>query len=57
MSDMAAKDKLQTPSGMAGLVRYEEDSESKIKLEPKTVIFISVAIIIIEILLFAFFPI
>lgn len=54
---MAAKDKLKTPSGMAGLVRYEEDTESKIKLEPRTVIFVSVAILIIEILLFAFFPI
>ena len=48
MSDMAAKDKLRTPSGMAGLVRYEEDAESKIKLEPRMVIFISVAIIILE---------
>jgi preprotein translocase subunit Sec61beta len=57
MRVMAAKDKLKTPSGMAGLVRYEEDTESKIKLEPRTVIFVSVAILIIEILLFAFFPI
>ena len=51
-----AKEKLQTPSGMAGLVRYEEDAESKIKLEPRMVIFISVAIIIFEILMFFFFP-
>ena len=51
-----AKEKLQTPSGMAGLVRYGEDAESKIKLEPRMVIFISVAIIIFEILMFLFFP-
>lgn len=53
---MAEKDKLKTPSGMAGLVRYEEDAESKIKLEPKMVIFISIALIILEILMFMFFP-
>ena len=54
---MASKDKLRTPSGMAGLVKYQEDAESKIKLEPRMVIFISIAIIVIEILLFFFFPI
>lgn len=52
-----AKEKLQTPSGMAGLVRYEEGAESKIKLEPRMVIFISIALIIFEILMFFFFPI
>jgi preprotein translocase subunit Sec61beta len=46
---------MKTPMGAAGLVRYEEDAESKIKMEPKIVIFIAVAIIIMEIVLFTFF--
>lgn len=52
---MADKKKLQAPTGMAGLVRYEEDTESKFKLEPKIVVFIAVAIIILEIILFSIF--
>ena len=39
---MADKKKMRTPSGMAGLVRYEEDAESKLKLEPKIVVFVGV---------------
>ena len=53
---MAKKDKMKTPSGMAGLVRYEEDTESKIKIEPRIIIVISVLIILLEILLFRLFP-
>ena len=52
---MVDKKKLRAPSGMAGLVRYEEDTESKIKLEPKIVVFVAIAVIILEILLFSFF--
>jgi preprotein translocase subunit Sec61beta len=52
---MADKKRLTTPSGMAGLVRYEEDTESKFKIEPKIVVFISIAIIILEIILFSLF--
>ncbi len=52
---MVDKKKLRAPSGMAGLVRYEEDAESKIKLKPKIVVFIAVAIIILEIILFSLF--
>ena len=52
---MSEKKKMQAPTGMAGLVRYEEGKESKIKLEPKVVVAIAVAIIVLEIILFAFF--
>ncbi len=52
---MADKKKLRTPTGMAGLVRYEEGAESKIKMEPKIVVFIGVAVIILELILFSFF--
>ncbi|NIM47584.1 MAG: preprotein translocase subunit Sec61beta [Candidatus Aenigmarchaeota archaeon] len=52
---MADKKKLRAPTGMAGLVRYEEDTESRIKLEPKIIVFIAIAIIFLEILLFSLF--
>ena len=51
-----AEKKMHTPMGAAGLVRYEEGPESKIKLQPQIVIFIATAIIILEIVLFAAFP-
>ena len=50
-----AKKNLRTPSGTAGLVRYEEDAESKFQLEPKMIIFISVAMIVLEVILFLLF--
>jgi len=50
---MAEKQKLRSPSGVAGIVRYdEEDKESLIKLKPIHVVGISIALIILEILLF-----
>jgi preprotein translocase subunit Sec61beta len=55
---MTQKDALgKTPSGMAGLMRYEEDSESKLKLDPKIVVFACVAIIILEALMIYFLPV
>jgi preprotein translocase subunit Sec61beta len=52
---MSKKDNMRTPMGSAGLVRYDEDTESKIKMEPKVVIFIGVAIVALEVVLFALF--
>jgi preprotein translocase subunit Sec61beta len=52
---MSNKDKMKTPMGSAGLVRYDEDNESKLKMEPKVVVFISVAIVVLEIILFTMF--
>jgi preprotein translocase subunit Sec61beta len=54
---MAEKQKLRSPSSVAGIVRYdEEDKESLIKLKPMHVIGISVALIILEIILFLMIP-
>jgi preprotein translocase subunit Sec61beta len=47
----------KTPAGTAGLMRYEEDTESKLKLEPKIVVFACVAIIILEALMIYFLPV
>jgi preprotein translocase subunit Sec61beta len=54
---MAEKQKLKSPSGVAGLVRYdEEDKESIIKLKPIHVIGISIALIVLELILFLMMP-
>jgi preprotein translocase subunit Sec61beta len=45
---MAEKQRMQAPSGMAGLVRYEETDESLIKLKPEHIVAIAAALIIIE---------
>ena len=45
------------PSGMGGLVRYSEESESKIKLKPNHVIIMIILIIIFVLILNVFFPI
>jgi preprotein translocase subunit Sec61beta len=51
---MSKKDRMNTPMGSAGLVRYDEGSESKIKMGPKVVIFIGIALVVIELLMFTF---
>jgi preprotein translocase subunit Sec61beta len=53
---MAEKQKLRAPSGMAGLVKYEDEGESLIKLKPINVVEIGIALIILEVLLFLAFP-
>lgn len=50
--NMAEKQKLQAPSGMAGLVRYYEEDKSLIKLKPEHVIAICVGLVILEVFLF-----
>jgi preprotein translocase subunit Sec61beta len=55
---MAEKQKLRSPSGIAGLVRYdEEDKESIIKLKPIHVIGICIALVVLETILFLMMPI
>ncbi len=49
-----ADNKIQMPSGMGGLVRYSDESGSKIQFKPGTVIVFIVLIIIIEVLLHAY---
>jgi len=41
---MAKRDKVYIPTGIGGLIRYGEEEESKIKLKPEQVIYISLAI-------------
>jgi preprotein translocase subunit Sec61beta len=53
---MAEKQKLRPPSGVAGLVRYDEAEESLIKMKPIYVFGFAVALIIIEIILFLAVP-
>jgi len=54
---MSDKKKLRAPMGMAGLVRYDEEEESLIKLKPEFVVAIGVALIIIELILLFLVPI
>ena len=54
---MAEKQRMQAPSGMAGLVRYYEEENSLIKLKPQHVIEICVGLMIMEILIFVLLPI
>ena len=56
MINMAEKEKLRAPTSMAGLVRYEEEEESLIKLKPEHVVIIVTALIVIE-LVFIFLKI
>lgn len=46
-----AKNKINMPSGGAGITRYFEDSESKIEFKPGHVIVLAVVVILIVIAL------
>lgn len=46
-----AREKIQMPSGMGGLVRYFDEYKSKIEFKPGHIIVLVVIIIIIEIIL------
>ena len=46
-----AKDRIQMPSGMGGLVRYFDEYKSKIEFKPGHIIVLVVIIIIIEVIL------
>jgi preprotein translocase subunit Sec61beta len=46
-----AQDKIQLPSGMGGLVRYSEESSSKVEFKPGTIILFIILVILIEVLL------
>ena len=45
---MAEKQRMQAPTGMAGLVRYEETEESLIKLKPEHIVALAAGLIVIE---------
>ena len=46
-----AKEKIQMPSGMGGLMRYSEEYKSSFMFKPGTVLFLIVLVFIIEFLL------
>ena len=48
---MAKKDKSRLPSGMGGLVRYDEELKDSIKLKPEYVIYFSLGVIVLELVL------
>lgn len=48
---MAKDDKVYMPSGMGGLIRYSEEEEQLIRLQPKHVIAISAGIVVFELLI------
>jgi len=48
---MAKDKKTRMPSGMAGLVRYDEELKNAPKIKPKWVIVFSLSLIIIEVIL------
>jgi preprotein translocase subunit Sec61beta len=48
---MAKKDSFRMPTGMAGLVRYGEESKEQIKVKPKHVIVFCIVIVILELIL------
>ena len=53
---MAEKQKLRAPTTAAGLVKYEDEEESLIKLKPVHVVGIAVGLIILELILFSMVP-
>jgi preprotein translocase subunit Sec61beta len=54
---MAQKSEMRTPSGVAGLVRYDEDDHSYIKLKPMYVVAIAVVMVVIEAIMMYALPI
>jgi len=49
-----AKDRIQMPSGMGGLVRYFDDYKSKIEFKPGHIIILAVIVMLIIIVLHAY---
>ncbi|HLC51424.1 MAG TPA: preprotein translocase subunit Sec61beta [archaeon] len=47
---MAEKQQLQSPSGMAGLVRYYEEDKAKIKMQPMHVVAICLTLAAFELI-------
>ena len=52
MISMAEKKQMRAPSGMAGLVKYDDDDKSLIKLKPMHVVAIAVGFVVVEAILF-----
>ncbi len=48
-----AKDKIQMPQSGGGLVRYFDNYHTKIEISPKSVVYMIIAVILVEILMHA----
>ncbi|MFH1473938.1 MAG: preprotein translocase subunit Sec61beta [Candidatus Aenigmatarchaeota archaeon] len=53
---MAEKKQMRAPSGMAGLVKYEDEGDSLIKMKPIHVVGIAVGLIVFEMIMFLAIP-
>lgn len=51
---MARDNRISMPSGMGGLVRYFDEYKSKIKFKPGHIIILSVVVMIIMFVLYAY---
>ncbi|MEM7825884.1 MAG: preprotein translocase subunit Sec61beta [Candidatus Aenigmatarchaeota archaeon] len=54
---MARREKLYMPMGAGGLLREHEEEKEVIKIKPEHVVYIVIAIILMEIILRIVFPI
>jgi len=48
---MSKKDKTRIPSGMAGIVKYDEEPKETIKIKPEYVVYFTIGIILLEVIL------
>ena len=53
---MAKQERMQAPSGMAGLVRYFDEDQSILKLKPEHVMGICIGLVVIEVLMMFLLP-
>ena len=54
---MAGDNKIHLPGGFGGIMRYDEEYESKFKITPKQVIGFLIAIILLVLILKLFLPV
>ena len=48
---MAKSDRVYMPSGIGGLIRYQEEEKQVIKLKPMQIVYLVVGIVVFELLL------
>lgn len=57
MKVMSHKQQLRQPNSIAGLVKYEDEKDSLIKIKPMHVVGICVALVVMELVLYLAMPI
>lgn len=55
--NLMAGDKINVPAGFGGLVRYNEEYESKLKLKPEHIVIFIILVIVFVAVLKIFWPI